>query len=573
MRALRPALPLLLAGALAGCVTPVLETSTGEPLEPRPGAAYGDFLNGHAALAQGRRGEAARFLARATASAPDDGQVRQRAFVAALLAGDVPRAAELAPADSTADQRLGRLVRAVEALAAGRGKDAAAELADDSIGYPHRTATALLRPFALAASGDMDAALQPVPAGRDRLLPVFGELGRAQLLERAGLQDDAEASYKGLLGRAPENDLFLLAYGGFLERRGRRDEAAELYRRGLQDETSDLELSGALARAGARRAAPPPLPTYQQGAAQALTAVAANLTAESQQDLAMAYLRLALRLDPQRDEAWLLVGDLLNEGTSRAEARAAYGKVRAGDGDYPSAQARIAWSWQAEGDKAKALATLDAADAALPGDETLRLTRAEVLRGADRYDESVAVISQAIAARKAPDWRLHYLRGTALERAGRWAEAEPDLIKALELRPEDPEILNYLGYAWVDRGERLDQAFGMIEKAVALRPESGPIVDSLGWAHYRRGDFAEAVKLLERAAELEPGDPEINDHLGDAYWRVGRRIEAQFQWRRVLTLQPEPRIKARAEQKLATGLDAATLTTAAVPPAAPTGPR
>jgi len=66
--------------------------------------------------------------------------------------------------------------------------------------------------------------------------------------------------------------------------------------------------------------------------------------------------------------------------------------------------------------------------------------------------------------------------------------------------------------------------------------------------------YKAAVEKLEQAVELEAGDPEINDHLGDAYWRVGRKDEAQFQWRRVLTLKPDDRIRDRANLKLASGL-------------------
>ncbi len=94
----------------------------------------------------------------------------------------------------------------------------------------------------------------------------------------------------------------------------------------------------------------------------------------------------------------------------------------------------------------------------------------------------------------------------------------------------------------------------MVEKAVAANPRSGAMVDSLGWAYYRMGDYKKAVEKLEQAVELEAGDPEINNHLGDAYWRVGRKDEAEFQWRRVLTLDPEPQMKADAEAKLASGL-------------------
>jgi len=94
----------------------------------------------------------------------------------------------------------------------------------------------------------------------------------------------------------------------------------------------------------------------------------------------------------------------------------------------------------------------------------------------------------------------------------------------------------------------------MVQKAVASDPRSGAMVDSLGWAYYRLGDYKKAVERLEEAVELEAGDPEINNHLGDAYWRVGRKDEAQFQWRRVLTLKPDDKVKAAAETKLASGL-------------------
>ena len=46
----------------------------------------------------------------------------------------------------------------------------------------------------------------------------------------------------------------------------------------------------------------------------------------------------------------------------------------------------------------------------------------------------------------------------------------------------------------------------------------------------------------------------MNDHLGDAYWRVARKTEAQFQWRRVLSLNPSDKLRARAAAKLGSSL-------------------
>ena len=129
------------------------------------------------------------------------------------------------------------------------------------------------------------------------------------------------------------------------------------------------------------------------------------------------------------------------------------------------------------------------------------------------------------------------------ERAGRWPDAERDLQKALTLSPNEADVLNYLGYSWADRGERLPEALAMLQKANRANPASGAIVDSLGWAYFRMGDFTRALAL------------------GDAYWRAGRQIEARYQWARVLSLQPSPKLKAEVEAKLDAGLPPAASTT------------
>jgi Flp pilus assembly protein TadD len=230
-------------------------------------------------------------------------------------------------------------------------------------------------------------------------------------------------------------------------------------------------------------------------------------------------------------------------------ARTAYGHPKKGSSEYVEAQGKLAWTYEQSDDHAAALKL--ARQTAASGDPDARLTLADLLRASENYAESAELMGQLIKASPAPDWRLYFGRAVSLEKLGRWQEAEADLQSALKLRPNEPDLLNYLGYSWIDRGVHLKEAMAMVEKAVAANPQSGAMVDSLGWAHYRLGDYAQAVDKLEQAVELEAGDPEVNDHLGDAYWRVGRRDEALFQWRRVLTLNPDKRVRARVEAKLA----------------------
>jgi tetratricopeptide (TPR) repeat protein len=550
LRLLLAAAPLVILG---GCATTGPKLAATAEAEPPPAASpYGLFLAGEAAMNAGRSGEAAQFFDLARLGA-DDATVAERAFTAAILAGDIDKAAALAPQGddaSEAARRLGKLVVAVKALADGKGKEAEALFAGDNIQFPHKAAAALLGPWAAAQAGDVDGSLVRPQVGGDRVVAYFGQLGQAHLYERAKRYDEAETDFKAITSGQIRTTLASLAYAGFLERRGRRAEAIKIYDEALARTPDEPSLLTARGRAAAGKA-PPPAPTIKVGAAQAILGPASEMVAAKQNQFALAYLRLALRLDPKRDEAWVMVGDVLSGAGDNAAAREAYAKVKPGSEEFGAAQAKLAWTYQNGGEKETAL-KLARAGASTGGVEA-RMTLADLLRADEQFADAAQVLSGLIGEAKSPDWRLLYARGVCYERLGRWPEAEADLKGALKLAPEEPELLNYLGYSWIDRGEHLKEALQMVERAVAADPRSGAMVDSLGWAYYRLGDYKKAVERLEQAVELEAGDPEINNHLGDAYWKVGRRDEAIFQWRRVLTLQPDAKIKADAETKIASG--------------------
>jgi Flp pilus assembly protein TadD len=549
---LTAAAPLLLLAACASAPGAARPDPAGDQMAANV-SSYGMFLAGEAALNSGRSSDAARFFDQARGQ-NGDALISERAFTSALLAGDIQKAAALAPTsdDATeASKRLGKLVVAVEAIADGKGKEAKALLANDNIAFPHKSAAALLSPWAAAEAGDVEGSLVRPQVRGDRLVDYFGQLGQAALYERAKRYDEAETDFKAVVSVANPTEMAVKAYGGFLERRGRRVDALALYGEQLAREPDSIAIKAAKARAAAGKVVPP-APTIREGAGEALLAPSATMIAAKQTQLALAYLRLIIRLDPQRDEAWVMVGDLMQGSGDTEAARVAYSHPKPGSAEFSTAQAKLAWTYQSGDDKATALKLARAA--AATGDPDARVTLADLLRSNEQYAEAVQVLDGLIAESKTPDWRLLYSRGISYERLNRWPESQADLQAALKVRPDEPELLNYLGYSWIDRGEHLQEATAMIQKAVATDPRSGAMVDSLGWAFYRMGDYKKAVEKLEEAVELEAGDPEINNHLGDAYWKVGRKDEAQFQWRRVLTLKPDDKIKASAEAKLASGL-------------------
>ena len=555
--------PLILPLALCACATaPQLRG----PLMGRAEApaddssVYGLYLAGEAALDDGAPAAVAGFFGEASRRAPETAELKQHAFAAALLAGDVDRAAALAPSEATtvtapsgvSAYALGQLTLAVVEMAHGQNHAAFRRLSAASMGE-HWAAAVLLQPWAAAADGDWAAATASPPAGQDRAVEAFGQLNHALLLERAGRLDGAE---EALASQASRGGVFALVYGGYLERHGRRLDALAIYQKGLAKDPTDPAFNAARARAAAG-GPPPPEPSLRTGAAEAMVGPAALLLAQKQPDAGLAYLRLALTLDPELSEAWVLVGDALEAQHDISGARAAYARVKPSSPEYTTAQGRFALDLQEDDQKAQALSTARSLAAERPDDPHTLLVLADLYRDDEEYSEAVQTLDTLIGQVgpiTAADWRLYYLRGAALERQGRWSQAQGDLQHALSLKPDDPEVMNYLGFAWADRGEHLDQALPLLEKANALQPDSGAFVDSLGWAHYRLGQYSQAVLELEHAASLDPADPDINTHLGDAYWRIGRRLEAQYQWRRVLTLEPDATTRAAIEDRLAHGL-------------------
>src|SRR5206468_3817677 len=174
---LAAAAPLVLLCACAS--DPGRQAASAPAAKETPSAlsAYGMFLAGEEAMNNGKNGEAARFFEQARAGAGGDSMIADKAFMSSLMAGDVQKAALQAPNGPDANEatkRLGRLVVAVETLAQGKGKEAQALLANDSIAFPHKAAAALLAPWAAAQAGDVEGSLVRPQVRGERQVDYFG---------------------------------------------------------------------------------------------------------------------------------------------------------------------------------------------------------------------------------------------------------------------------------------------------------------------------------------------------------------------------------------------------------------
>lgn len=524
---------------------------------------FGAYLAGRHAAAQNDSSQAAIFYERALRDQPDDPIILERAFTAALTAGDMDRAVPLARRLSAIDpaERMARLTLALTALRDGRYDDASKEMDAASPGPFTALVGTLTHAWAAVGSGDRAAALERISAFEGRAaFALFRAYHEALMLDVLGDSEGAGEAYNRAMDASGGSSIRVVqAYASYLSRAGRTEEAAGVLVAFLQMAGGHPLAEFELRSVAAGDTLPPLVANASEGVAEALYGLGSALASDTTSNLAELYLNLALYLRPDFDIARSLLAGAYEAQKRWQDAVAAYDRIGKSSPLHLNARIQTAMAldkMDREADAARVLRSLarDYPDRIEP-----YVALGDIHRAKEKYAEAAAEYQRAIELAGEPaerDWTLYYARGICFERLGEWDKAERDLKLALSLSNEHPLVLNYLGYSWIEQQHRLDDALEMIEKAVEQRPNDGYIVDSLGWARYRLGQYDLAVKYLERAVELQPGDPTINEHLGDAYWKVGRRIEARYQWRHALAMDPEPAREAILRTKLDFGLEA-----------------
>lgn len=521
-------------------------------------SAYGLYLSGRLAALRGDSVKGADLLAQSLALTPEQPVVGEEAFRSGLFAGDLTTLAELAPSVQNIPllAEAGRLVVIVESLNDGDPSASLAMLRARPFAEPFETIGRYLLPSLAAEAGDWGLALAPVVAAPSGIDTLVLRHQRVRLLESRRRFAEAEAEYRVLTASPLGAQLFAADYGRFLERRGRRDEALAVYEASLASQAPDPDAVTGRTRV-LERSAPPPLPTIRDNAAFAIKLAAIQSAERRERDVSTIFLRLADSLG-QDDEVALRLGLGLVALGQEVPAREAFGRVsRSNPILFAGAQFGLGLSYQRDEQSAEALEAFRLADTAAPAQAEVIFKLAQQLGALGRHEEALAVLNRASVNVAGQPAGLRFQRGVTLEALGRIEEAEAELWAALAAAPDEPGILNHLGYMWVDTGRRVEQGAEMLARAHAAEPENGNIQDSLGWAQFRQGQYDLAVETLEGAVSKEPANAEINDHLGDAYWQVGRRREAQWQWNRVLTLEPDAERRAEVEQKLVDGLSIA----------------
>ncbi len=568
---LLPLFGAILLSAPAAASAPAKE----DALEDWVGASLsGSYLAGRLAARQRDFGLAARFFGRVLGYDPSNPRLYNRLFVLYASTGQWARADELARRvlRSQPRQRLMNLVLGLRAAKEGDFATAWKRFKASAYTPVGELSGGLLMAWSKAGEKNLGAAMDALKLlDKHESFANFKNFHGALIADLLGSPSRAEKLYALAWKEVSGSLRITQAYGSFLRRHGKEEDARLVYEAFLRNVPENAIIRAELEALKEGRKAEPLVHDAREGMAEALFSLASVLTDERSIDIALVYVQMALRMRPDMAVAYMLLGEIYENTRRFDKAIAAYRHIPPEHPLHAAAQIQIALALDDLKRTDEAIALLKALSARHPQAYKPYLTLGNILRAHERWEEARKAYSRGLARMGRPQprhWTIYYFRGIANERAGHWPQAEADFRLALKLNPDHPSVLNYLGYSLIDRGKNLDEALAMVKKAVEGRPNDGYIVDSLGWAYYRLGRYDDAVKQLERAVELRPEDPVINDHLGDAYWQVGRRLEARFQWLHAKDGKPDARTLKRILYKLKHGLDASSASDAQVRAAA-----
>jgi tetratricopeptide (TPR) repeat protein len=499
-------------------------------------SASGNYLAARHAIQQRDSASASTYLRAALRADPKNPDLLQRAFGAALTQGDMDETFRLAERiiQINKNDRDARLVLGIRALKNKQWQTARTNIAQSVRGPVTDLTAALLIAWAQYGANDSKAAIDTI----DRLqgpdwYNIFKDEHAGLILDIANKKKEAGRRFEKVHKLDGTNLRVVESYGSFLSRHGSKDQALDVYGTFEKALPRHPLVTEAVKKVEAGQKLPPMVQSAQAGAAEVLYGIGAVVGRRGGEELGLAYLQLALYLEPRHPLALLSLADLYETMKKPQLAIEMYGRVPADSPLHRNAEIQLAANLDSLEKTDEAKEHLRKLIEENPADMEAIMMLGHIERSRKQYADCATTYSRVIDQLQNPtraNWNVFYSRGICNERNKNWPGAEADFKKALELFPDRADVLNYLGYSWVDQGINLEEGMNMIRRAVEQKPDDGYIVDSLGWAYFRLGNYDEAVKHLERAVEIRPEDPTINDHLGDAYWKVGRQLEAEFQW-------------------------------------------
>src|SRR6202023_1855049 len=156
---------------------------------------------------------------------------------------------------------------------------------------------------------------------------------------------------------------------------------------------------------------------------------------------------------------------------------------------------------RAAGQRSQAVAVLEQATIAHPGNKALLAGYGRALADNGNFQQAFDALNQAHTPDD-PDWRILSAQGTALDQLGRYDEARQYYASALKIAPEEPSVLSNLGLSYV-LSKDLPKAEETLRRAYSRAGADSRVRLNLALAIGLQGRLAEAEGIVKAGRPAE----------------------------------------------------------------------
>ena len=94
----------------------------------------------------------------------------------------------------------------------------------------------------------------------------------------------------------------------------------------------------------------------------------------------------------------------------------------------------------------------------------------------------------------------------------------------------------------LSRGE-MERALADDRTALTYAPEEPTLLMNVAYMHLRRSEYKQSLEYLERARRVAPVNADVAKLAGWAYYGMNKMDQAVAEWKRALTLRPDPEVE------------------------------
>jgi tetratricopeptide (TPR) repeat protein len=224
-----------------------------------------------------------------------------------------------------------------------------------------------------------------------------------------------------------------------------------------------------------------------------------------------------------------------------------------------------------QGNVPGALRELEAALAAEPERQEVRVALGNMMVRSQRYDDAIRLYGEVLTKnpksgdvlyRLAESYRrkgdlnnaIDYFRrasqqapndpgpllqlGLLMDGTGRRDQSKPIYEQILRVQPEHAVALNNLAMIKADEGNDLDTALGYAQRAYQQLPDAPDVADTLGWVYIKKNLSQEALRTFTDLVKKYPSKPGYRMHYGMALLQSGDKPAAKRELEAALNSGP-----------------------------------